>query len=420
MNVLIVGNGGREHALAWKIKQSPKITRVFCAPGNPGTAQLGENVPIKVNETDRLVAFAQQEAIGLTVVGPEVPLVEGIVDAFNKAGLRIFGPEAGAARLEGSKVFAKNLMRKYHIPTAGYAEFTEQEKAVSYLNAYERFPVVLKADGLAAGKGVLICQNRAEALEGVRLIMADKAFGQAGNALVIEEFLDGEEISVFALCDGTDYLLLPSSQDHKKALEGDKGKNTGGMGAYAPAPSFTPDLRKRVEADIISRTLQAMQKEGLPYKGLLYFGLMVVGGEPYILEYNCRFGDPETEAVLPLVESDLVPLLEATIDGTIREQSIVLKDKAAMDVVLASGGYPDAYEKGKLITGLNDVPAEIIVFHAGTAPEGGQVVTAGGRVLNVVAIGDTLPEAKKAVYDAIENIHFEKMFYRRDIGFRAL
>lgn len=420
MKVLVVGNGGREHALAWKIKQSPHVEQIYCAPGNPGTEELGQNIALKADDTAGLIRFAKEHRIDLTVAGPEAPLVAGIVDAFEKENLRIFGPTAHAAQLEGSKVFAKKLMQKYNIPTAGFFEFRDMEKARLHLEKHSTYPVVLKADGLAAGKGVLICENREQALSGLKLIMADKAFGKAGDALVVEDFLSGEEVSVFAICDGMDYLLLPASQDHKKVGEGDRGKNTGGMGAYAPAPLVTTHMLNEIEKTIIKPTLGAMQKEGHPYKGLLYFGLMITDGKPYILEYNCRFGDPETEAVLPLLVTDLVPLLEASIDGTLSRHSISLNPGAAMDVVLASGGYPGAYEKNFEISGLEQVSTEVLIFHAGTARKDGKLVTSGGRVLNVVGLGRDLKEAKEAAYEAIKKIRFKNMYYRRDIGFRAL
>jgi len=420
MEVMIFGNGGREHALAWKIKNSPLVEKVFCAPGNPGTAELGENVPIPASDLERLAKFASDQGIDLTVVGPEVPLVDGIVDIFGEKQLRIFGPSEKAASLEGSKVFAKSLMKKYKIPTADYAEFNKSEQAKQYLINRNKYPIVLKADGLAAGKGVLICKDQEEAFTGIRHIMEDKAFGQAGDTLVIEDFLTGDEVSIFAICDGTDYLLFPPSQDHKKIGEGDTGKNTGGMGAYAPAPVFTMELKNDVENNIIRKTLQAMKSEGMPYKGLLYFGLIIENGQSYVLEYNCRFGDPETEAVLPLIESDLIPLMEASIDGNLKNHSIKIKTLSAMDVVLASGGYPDGYQKGFEIEGPDRLDEDVLIFHAGTDFKDDKIVTSGGRVLNVVALGQDLGEAKAKVYKAIEKINFKDIYYRRDIGFRAL
>ncbi len=420
MNILVIGSGGREHALVWKIKQSPLVGQIYCAPGNPGTGELAKNINIQTDDFDRLLAFAKERKIDLTVVGPEAPLANGIVDLFNKHGLKIFGPDKAAAQIEASKLFAKNLMRKYHIPTADYSYFTDLQDARNYVNGSATFPLVLKADGLAAGKGVLICGDRGEALAGINSILRDKSFGSAGNRLVIEAFLEGEELSVFALTDGSNYILLPPSQDHKKVNDGDLGKNTGGMGAYAPAPLAAPRLMRKIEEKIIRPTLKAMRDEGHPYKGLLYFGIMINKTGPMLLEYNCRFGDPETEAVLPLIESDLVPLMVATVDENLDQHTIRIRNGYAMDVVLASGGYPDEYEKNLEIFGLNDLNPGVLVFHAGTAVQDEKVVTSGGRVLNVVALGETLSQAKDSVYRAIDKIRFDKMHYRKDIGFRAL
>ncbi|MGD9899112.1 MAG: phosphoribosylamine--glycine ligase [Calditrichaceae bacterium] len=420
MNILVIGSGGREHALVWKIKQSSLVKQIYCAPGNPGTGKLAENIDIRTDDFEGLLSFAKEKKIDLTVVGPEAPLVEGIVDLFLKHSLKIFGPDKAAAQIEASKLFAKNLMRKYHIPTADYVCLTDLQEARDYVNGSAAFPLVLKADGLAAGKGVLICRNRSEALAGINSILRDKSFGSAGNRLVIETFLEGEELSVFALTDGSNYILLPSSQDHKKVNDGDLGKNTGGMGAYAPAPIATNELVHRIEEKIIRPTLKAMRDEGHPYKGLLYFGLMINKNEPMLLEYNCRFGDPETEAVLPLIESDIVPLMVATVDENIDKQTIRIRNGYAMDVVLVSGGYPDEYEKYIEIHGLNDLKPDVLVFHAGTVVQDNRVVTSGGRVLNVVALGESLPAARDGVYGAIDKIRFDKMHYRTDIGFRAL
>ena len=420
MKVLVVGSGGREHALAWKIKQSKQVEKIFCAPGNPGMAHLGENIPILPLEFEKLIDFVKKEQIGLTVVGPEDPLAEGIVDAFNSHNLKIFGPEKKSARLEGSKSFAKDLMRKYHIPTAAYEKFDSAEAARAYIHSKAHFPVVLKASGLAAGKGVLICQNAAEALAGINLIMDERAFGAAGDSMIVEEFLSGEEVSIFALCDGEDYLLLSPAQDHKKAYDGDLGKNTGGMGAYAPAPVATPELIRDVRQRVIEPTLDAMRKEGAPYKGLLYVGLILTADGPKVLEYNCRFGDPETEVVLPLLKSDIVPLLLGTIEGGLKDMPIALQSGYAVDVVMAAGGYPDAYNKGDEITGLEKVDTDILVFHAGTRQEEGVLKTNGGRVLNIVAQGDNFITVREKLYDNINRISFEKAHYRKDIGFRAL
>jgi phosphoribosylamine--glycine ligase len=419
MKILVIGSGGREHALVWKIAQSSQVEKIYCAPGNPGTAELSENVALSLMDFEKLVSFAKDNQIDLTIVGPEDPLVSGIVDYFNDHGLKIFGPDKNAAQLEGSKYFSKELMKKYHIPTATYQTFTSPDKAKEYIGSEAKFPLVLKASGLAAGKGVLICQSSEEALEGIGQIMEDKAFGSAGDKMIIEEFLEGEEVSIFALSDGEDYLLLSPAQDHKKVFEGDQGKNTGGMGAYAPAPIATSSLIEKITPEIIERTFEAMRSEGMPYKGLLYFGLIITNQGPKVLEYNCRFGDPEAEVILPLLKSDLVPLMEASINGTMREQTIQLYDKFTLDVVLASGGYPDKYEKGKIIEGLESLDSDILVFHAGTKSENDFLVTNGGRVLNIVAMADDFFSLTENLYKNIDRIRFEGVHYRKDIGYRA-
>ncbi len=420
MKVLVIGNGGREHALVWKIAQSQQVSKIFCAPGNPGTESTAENIAISPMDFENLLRFAKNNQIDLTVVGPEDPLVSGIVDLFKQEGLKIFGPDKNAAQLEGSKTFAKNLMQKYDIPTAAYQSFTSAKDAKTYVTKKAIFPLVLKASGLAAGKGVLICASENEALEGIKLIMDTRAFGAAGDSMIVEEFLEGEEVSVFALTDGQDYLLLSPAQDHKKVFDGDQGKNTGGMGAYAPAPIATTTLIEQVKSSIIEPTLKAMHSEGNRYKGLLYFGVIITKNGPKVLEYNCRFGDPETEIILPLLKSDLVPLMLATIDGNIKDYKIHLHDGYALDVVLASGGYPDSYEKGKMIMGLNALDPDIYVFHAGTKSAENQLLTNGGRVLNIVAKGNDFLNLRDFLYKNIINISFEGMHYRKDIGFRAL
>ena len=420
MKILVIGSGGREHALVWKIARSPLVEKIYCAPGNAGTGELAENIPIAVNDIKQMLSFAAEKQVDLTVVGPEDPLIEGIVDAFDKQGLRIFGPVKSAARLEGSKAYAKNLMQKYGIPTAAYAVFKDFENATSYLKKNNKFPVVLKASGLAAGKGVLICVTEKEALEGLHALMKDKIFGEAAAEVVIEEYLEGEELSLFAVCDGANYVLLSSAQDHKKALDGDKGKNTGGMGAYAPAPLANDNLVEKVRKEIIEPTLSAIAQEASPYKGVLYLGLMIADGNVKMLEYNCRFGDPETEVVLPLLKSDLVPVLLASAEGNLKGCRVEMHDGWAVDVVLASGGYPDKYEKEKIIDGLDKLPDNILVFHAGTKLKNGRIVTSGGRVLNIVARRDSFAEAQSGVYDQIRNISFDGMYYRKDIGFRAV
>jgi phosphoribosylamine--glycine ligase len=420
MKVLVIGGGGREHSLVWKIAQSPLVKKIYCAPGNPGIARLAENVPIAANHIDALLKFALDHGIDLTVVGPEDPLVAGIVDRFKEKGLKIFGPTRAAARIEGSKVFAKNLMQRYGIPTAGYAVFTEAETAGEYLTKQQHYPVVLKASGLAAGKGVIICQDQTEAIRTITEIISGKIFGNAGDQVVIEDFLSGEEISIFVLTDGVSYRLLSSAQDHKKVFDDDLGKNTGGMGAYAPAPLADTDLVQQVEKTVIQPTLQAMQKEGCTYTGMLYVGLIITPGGPQVLEFNCRFGDPETEVVLPLLQSDLVPLLLATTDKTVDRETVDLHSGYAVDVVLASGGYPDIYEKGKMIKGLESVDPDILIFHAGTVFRDNNYFSSGGRVLNIVATGMDFMATRDHVYDNVQRIWFENMHYRRDIGYRAI
>jgi phosphoribosylamine--glycine ligase len=419
MKILVIGSGGREHAMVWKIAQSPLVRKIYCAPGNPGIADVADVLKIDSSDIEKLLSFAVDNKIDLTVVGPEDPLVAGIVDMFQERGLKIFGPSKKAAQLEGSKVFAKDLMQKYNIPTAVYESFTSVVEAKTYIEKLHKFPVVLKADGLAAGKGVLICNNKEETLDGLTSIMSDKKFGKAGDKMVIEEFLQGEEVSIFALCDGNNYKLLSSAQDHKKVFEGDRGKNTGGMGAYAPAPLLNKKLLVKIEEEIIKPTIQAMLVENNPYRGMLYFGLIVNNDDIKVLEFNCRFGDPETEVVLPMLESDLVPLLLATTDGSLDEHEIKLKNGFAIDIVLASGGYPDSYEKGKIIKGCKAVADDILLFHAGTTFKEENLVTSGGRVLNVVALGDNFFNTRDFVYKNVEKIIFDDMHYRKDIGYRA-
>jgi phosphoribosylamine--glycine ligase len=419
MKVLVIGSGGREHALVWKILKSPKVKKVYCAPGNGGIGQVTECVDIDVVDLKSLVNFARKKRIDLTVVGPELPLTLGIVDRFQEAGLTIFGPDKKAAEIEGSKGFAKDLMKKYKVPTAQYDIFTMAEDAVQAIHKMKP-PLVLKADGLAAGKGVLICQNRNEAFEGVDQIMQEKRFGDAGNRLIIEEFLRGEEASILAVTDGNDLVVLPHSQDHKAVFEGDRGPNTGGMGAYSPTPAITDDMIKTIRDKILIPTIRGMKQEGRTYRGVLYVGLMMTSGGPKVLEYNCRFGDPETQAVLPLVKSDLVDLMMAAIEGNIGKTNVEIQNETAVCVVMASGGYPGSYEKGKVINGLDRVNKGITVFHAGTKKKGKQLVTSGGRVLGVTALGDTIQNAVEHVYRAVGQITFDGAYYRRDIAHRAL
>jgi len=429
MNVLVIGSGGREHALAWKIRQSPLLGRMYAAPGNPGIASVAECITLKANDLQGLLEFARSNNVGLTVVGPEVPLAEGIVDLFESNGLRIFGPSQAAARLEWSKAYAKKFMQKYDIPTAAHQTFEAEQKneLISHLKSFDG-PVVLKADGLAAGKGVMVCRNQEEALEGANEILSDKVFGKAGEKIVVEEFMEGTEASVFAVCDGTNYVLLAPAQDHKRALDNDLGKNTGGMGAYAPTPVVTQSLMKRVINEILEPTLRGMRAEGSPYKGCLYIGLMVTDKGPKVVEYNCRFGDPETQVVLPLYEGDLLALLNDAAIGKLapdgRTGGINEAHGAAVCVVLASGGYPDEYATGKEIKGLDTVERiqDVLVFHAGTRVESGKTITTGGRVLGVTAVqkDGRLDHAISRVYTAVRSIYFDGMHYRKDIGRKGL
>ena len=420
MRVLVIGGGGREHALIWKISQSPKVTEVFCAPGNAGTAAIANNVPIPADQIDQLLEFAQENEIGLTVVGPEQPLVMGIVDRFQEKGLRIFGPSARAAELEGSKAFSKNIMKKYDLLTAEYETFTSHEKAILYVDK-ENGPIVVKASGLAAGKGVILCRNAEEGRNAVDTIMKDKSFGSAGDEVVIEEFLEGQEVSVLAFTDGNTVLLMDSAQDHKAALDGDQGPNTGGMGAYSPAPVFTDLMRQKVRDKIMFPLVCAMKAEGRPYQGIIYAGLMLTKLGTKILEFNARFGDPETQPLLVRMESDIVPLFEACIDGTLEQCDLKWKPETAVCVVMAAKGYPGSYEKGKEISGLDEAGAlpDVVVFHAGTKGEGGKVLTNGGRVLGITATGPDTPSAIAKAYEAVSKIKWDGIHYRKDIGARG-
>ena len=420
MRVLVIGGGGREHALVWKISQSPIVTDIYCAPGNAGSAEIANNVPIAADQIDQLLEFAETNKIGLTVVGPEQPLVLGIVDRFQEKGLRIFGPTALAAELEGSKAFSKDLMKKYGLPTAEYETFTSREMAQRYIDEKNQ-PLVVKASGLAAGKGVILCQNREEGLSAVDTIMKEKSFGEAGDQVVIEEFLEGQEVSVLAFSDGNTVLLMDSAQDHKAAFDGDKGPNTGGMGAYSPAPVFTDLLRQKVRDKIMLPLVRAMKSEGRPYKGILYAGLMLTKHGPKILEFNARFGDPETQPLLVRMASDIVPLFEACIDGTLDQHELKWKPESSVCVVMAAKGYPGSYEKGKMIKGLEEAGAltDVVVFHAGTKTDDNKVLTSGGRVLGVTATGLDAPSAIKKAYAAVEKIQWDGIHYRKDIGHRV-
>lgn len=421
MKVLIVGSGGREHTLAWKITQSPLVSRVFCAPGNAGTSFSCENVPIESEDIEKLAEFAKDNKIDLTIVGPEQPLVLGIVDCFQEKGMRIFGPSKKAAELEGSKSFAKEIMKKYGIPTAAFHSFADPKKAMDELEN-RKYPLVIKADGLAAGKGVIICQEKKEALEAIKQIMEEKAYGSAGNSIVIEGFLKGEEVSYLAFVDGENILPLASSQDHKAIFDGDKGPNTGGMGAYSPAPIMDQKLMDRVTEEIAKPVVNGMKLEGRPYKGILYAGLMIDEGNPKVLEFNCRLGDPETQPVLFRMKSDIIPVFQAAIDGKLGTQNIEWLDKPAVCVVMASKGYPGSYEKGLPIAGLDD-KGDVeggTVFHAGVAFKEDELVTNGGRVLGVTATGFDIKNAIDNVYRAVSKIHWDGVYYRKDIGSKAI
>ena len=418
MKILIVGGGGREHAIAWKLAKSPKVEKMYCAPGNAGIAEVAECVNIGVMEFDKLVAFAKEHEIDLTVVAPDDPLAAGAVDAFEAAGLRAFGPRANAAILEGSKAFSKDLMKKYGIPTAAYETFNDPEKALAYLET-AKMPIVLKADGLALGKGVLICKDLEEAKAGVKTLMMDKQFGSAGDEIVIEEFMTGREVSVLSFVDGKTIRIMTSAQDHKRAKDGDQGLNTGGMGNFSPSPFYTPEVDAFCKEHIYQKTVDAMKAEGREFKGIIFFGLMLTADGPKVLEYNARFGDPETQVVLPRMKNDLVDLFEACIDGTLDQIDLEFEDNAAVCVVLASAGYPEHYEKGFEIRGLESFKDRdgYYVFHAGSKfDEQGRVVTNGGRVLGVTATGTNLKEARANAYKATEWIDFDNKYMRHDIG----
>lgn len=423
MKVLVVGGGGREHALAWKLAQSPRVTQVLVAPGNAGTAREAkmQNLPIAAENVDELAAYAKQHNIDLTVVGPEAPLSKGIVDKFRAAGLRCFGATQQAAQLESSKAFAKDFLARHGISTAEYANFTEIEPAIAYIQA-KGAPIVVKADGLAAGKGVILAQTEAEAIEAVQDMLSGNAFGEAGSRVVIEEFLVGEEASFIVMVDGKNVLAMASSQDHKARDNGDKGPNTGGMGAYSPAPVVTPAMHERIMQEVIYPTVRGMAADGIPYTGFLYAGVMITAdGTPKVLEFNCRFGDPETQPIMVRLQSDFVELLEAALDERLDQVTVQWDSRASLGVVLAAGGYPDVYPKGDMISGL-DAAAALPgkVFHAGTSDKDGQVVTNGGRVLCAVGLGNTVTEAQAQAYELVKKIQWDKVYYRTDIGHRAI
>lgn len=417
MKVLIVGSGGREHTIAWKVAQSKKVDKIYCAPGNAGIGQIAECVNIGAMEFDKLVAFAKENTIDLTIIGMDDPLVGGVVDAFEKEGLRVFGPRKNAAILEGSKAFSKDLMKKYNIPTAAYETFDSPDKALEYLET-SKYPVVLKADGLALGKGVLICNTKEEAVAGVKELMVDKQFGAAGNTIVVEEFMTGREVSVLSFVDGNTIKIMTSAQDHKRAKDGDQGLNTGGMGTFSPSPFYTKEVDEFCHKYIYQKTVDAMKAEGREFKGIIFFGLMLTDEGPKVLEYNARFGDPETQVVLPRMKNDIVEVFEACIDGTLDKIDLEFEDNAAVCVVLASDGYPVHYEKGFKISGLDKFKGKegYYVFHAGTKLSGDDIVTNGGRVLGVVAKGENLKAARANAYEATKLIEFENKYMRNDIG----
>jgi len=421
MKVLVIGSGGREHALVWKIMQSPKVSQIYCAPGNAGISKLAQCINIDADSIEKLVNFAQEEKIDLTVVGPELALSKGIVNEFNRKDLRIFGPSREAAEIESSKVFSKHLMKKYNIPTANYEVFGNSKEAFDYIKQ-QTFPLVIKADGLAAGKGVFIVKNLLEARDALDALMEEKKFGEAGRQVIIEEFLEGEEVSILAFCDGKTVVPMVSSQDHKKIFDNDQGPNTGGMGAYSPVPFYPNEFKKTVLEEILKPTVKGLQSERREYRGVLYAGLVLTEEGPKVLEFNARFGDPETQVVLPRLKTDLVDILNAVIDGSLHKINIEWEDNAAVCVVVASGGYPGKYQKGKVISGLERLEnmKGIIVFHAGTKFQDGKIITSGGRVLGITSWDNTISKAKEKAYKGVEKIYFEDMYYRKDIAAKAI
>lgn len=422
MKVLLIGSGGREHALAWKLAQSAKVEKVIVAPGNAGTAMEDniENISIDAEDIQGLLEYAQANAIDLTVVGPEVPLVKGIVDLFSEAGLKCFGPTKGAAQLEGSKAFSKDFFARHNIPTAAYGNFTNTDEAIAYIKQ-QGAPIVVKADGLAAGKGVILAETEDEAIAAVKDMLAGNSFGDAGHRVVIEEFLTGEEASIIVIADGKNYLPMATSQDHKARDNGDTGPNTGGMGAYSPAPVVTPEISQKIMQDVIEPTIKGMADEGHPFTGFLYAGVMIDSqGSSKVLEYNVRFGDPETQPIMMRLESDLVDLLEAALDGKLDQQTIEWDERSSLGVVMAAGGYPEAYDKGDLIEGIPNANDNSKVFHAGTSTENNSLVTSGGRVLCVVGLGKNVTQAQEVAYETVEKIQWENAYFRTDIGHRAI
>lgn len=420
MKVLIVGGGGREHALAWKIAQSPRVSKIYCAPGNGGIAAIAQCIPIKAVDIEGIISFSKEEQIDMVVVAPDDPLAAGMVDALEEAGIRAFGPRQNAAAIESSKVFSKNLMKKYGIPTAAYEAFENIDDATEHLKK-SRFPIVIKADGLALGKGVIIAENYDEAKTAVYNMMSDKVFGNAGDRVIIEEFLTGREISILAFADGKTVIPMVSSQDHKRAYDNDMGPNTGGMGTFSPSRFYTEEISSFCMENIFMPTLEAMNRENCPFKGIIYFGLILTDDGPKVLEYNARFGDPETQVILPLLKTDLIDIFDAVIDGKLDSVNIQWDDNATVCVILASGGYPVKYKKGLEIKGIEEAEKDpsIIVFHAGTKLESGRYYTSGGRVLGVTAVAETLERAREKAYKAAEKICFPDMHFRKDIGIKA-
>jgi phosphoribosylamine--glycine ligase len=421
MNVLLIGNGGREHAIAWKLSKSKELKKLYIAPGNPGTAKCGENIDIKADEYDKLLAFAKEKNIGLVVIGPEDPLSDGLVDRFEAAGIKVFGPSGAAAQLEADKSFAKQIMKVNSIPTAESRVYDNFQDAKSYIASRDE-PVVIKAIGLAKGKGVFVCDDPAEGINAAEKIMEGKLFGKAGEKIIVEDKLLGQEASILAFVDGRNIYVLETAQDHKAIGDGDTGANTGGMGAYSPAPVVSDKLMDQIVREILVPTVDGMNRNGTPYKGILYAGVMITQGGPRVLEFNCRFGDPETQPILMRLKSDLLEVMLATCDGRLDRITLQWDSRPAVCVVMASGGYPDDYEKGKVITGIDEAESDkdVMVFHAGTEQKDGNIVTAGGRVLGVTGLGNTIADAKAKAYQAVEKIKFEKAYYRTDIADKAI
>ncbi len=415
MKILVIGNGAREHSLIWKILQSDKVSKIYCASGNAGISKLAECVNIKNDDIDALLKFALKENIDLTIVGPEIPLVKGIVDKFNIHNLRIFGPNKRAALLEGSKIYAKKFITKYAIPTAKYKSFNNIHNALNSLHHFE-FPLVIKADGLAAGKGAIICNNKINAEKTIISMMKDKIFGEAGENIIIEEFLNGTELSLLCFIGGKEIVIMESARDYKRVLDNDEGLNTGGMGCFSPNPIFTEELKEKIHNRILLKIEKGLKKEQLDFKGVLFIGLMIINNEPKVLEFNVRFGDPETEVILPRLESDLIDIFLKVLDGTLTNDDLKWSNKKSLCVIIASGGYPLEYEKGKVIKGLDELDKDIMIFHSGTKISSNEIVSNGGRVLAITALGDTIKEAKDKVYSNINKINFEKMYFRSDIG----